>query len=82
MVNKTYLELATEVVTAMVNKQQLKVPQDKGERWQDYNMKSIHTIGWAILEMYREIEDVPKKAKQQPRTEKPVKGPKLITDLR
>jgi hypothetical protein len=71
--NKTYLELATEVVTAMVNKGQLRVPQDKGERWEAFNMKSIHTVGWAILEMYREIEDVPKK---------PARGPKIITDVR
>lgn len=82
MINKTYLELATEVVTAMIAKNQLRVPQDKSEKWQDFNLKSIHTVGWAILEMYREIEEVPKKAKQQPPTEKPVKGPKLITDLR
>ncbi len=45
-------------------------------------MKSIHTVGWAILEMYREIEEVPKKAKQQPPTEKPARGPKIITDVR
>ena len=82
MINKSYLELATEVVTAMVNKGQLRVPQEKMENWEKYNMKAIHTVGWAILEMYREIEEVPKKAKQQPPTEKPAKGPKIITDIR
>ena len=80
--NKTYLEMATEVVTAMIANRQLRVPQDKTEKWQDFNLKSIHTVGWAILEMYREIEDVPKKAKQQPPTQKPAKGPKIITDIR
>jgi hypothetical protein len=81
-VNKTFLELATEVVTAMIGRGQLRVPQDKGEKWQDFNMKSIHTVGWAILEMYREIEVVPKKARGQLPAQKPVKGPKIITDLR
>ena len=82
MINKTYLELATEVVTAMIGKGQLRVPQDKAEKWEAFNMKAVHTVGWAILEMYREIEEVPKKAKEQPRDEKKPKGPKLITELR
>jgi hypothetical protein len=61
---------------------QPRVPQDKTEKWLDFNMKSIHTVGWAILEMYHEIEDVPKKAKQQPPTQTPAKGSRIITDVR
>lgn len=38
--------------------------------------------GGLFLQKYREIEDVSKKAKQQPPTEKPAKGPKIITELR
>jgi len=80
--NKTYLEMATEVVTAMIANRQLRVPQDKTEKWEDFNMKSIHTEGWAILEMYREIEEVPKKAKQQPRTQRPARTSRIITEVR
>jgi len=50
--------------------------------WQDFNMKSIHTVGWAILERYREIEDVPKKAKQQLPIEKRIRGSRIITGVR
>lgn len=70
--NKTYLELASETVTAMITKGQLRIPQDKGEPWEDFNRKAIHTVGWAILEMYREIQSVPKRASQPDRTKKPV----------
>ena len=66
---KTHLELATEVVVAMVNKGYLKVPQGKDESWRDFNKKSCHTIGWAIEEMYREIGAVRGRAKE-PRDEK------------
>ena len=67
MANKTYLELATEIVTAMINKGYLRVVPDKGDDWQSANHKSIHTVGWAILEMYREIQSVPAKSKEAPK---------------
>jgi hypothetical protein len=67
MANKTYLELAAETVTAMINKGYIRVVPDKGDDWQNHNHKSIHTVGWAILEMYREIQSVPQKAKEQPK---------------
>lgn len=73
IVNKTYLELATEAATAMVNRGQLKIPQLKGEDWKDYNKKAIKTFGWAVLELYREIQDVTRKAKEQPKDGKPMK---------
>ena len=63
MQQKTHLELATEVVTAMVNKGYLRIPNDKSENWKDYNHKAIHTIGWAIEEMYREIGAVRDRAR-------------------
>ena len=61
--NKTYLEMACDVVTAMINKGQLRVAINKGEDWKRYNRESVHTIGWAILEMYKEIKEVTTKAK-------------------
>ncbi len=64
--NKTYLELATEVVTAMINKGYLRVAVQDGKDWKAKNHEAVHTIGWAILEMYREIEAVPKKAREFP----------------
>lgn len=67
MPNKTYLELATEIVTAMINKGYIRVVPDKGDDWLHQNHKSIHTVGWAILEMYREIQSVPMKAKEEPK---------------
>jgi|WetSurMetagenome_2_1015567.scaffolds.fasta_scaffold857532_2 hypothetical protein len=67
MANKTYLELATETVAAMINKGYLRVVPDKGDDWQSQNHKSIHTVGWAILEMYREIQSVPQKARELPK---------------
>ena len=78
MANKTYLELATETVTAMINRGYIRVVPDKGDDWLSHNHKSIHTVGWAILEMYREIQAVPQKAKEQPKVRsrsniKPVK---------
>lgn len=69
---KTYLELATEVVTAMVNKGYLRIPADKSEDWQKFNKKAVHTIGWAIEEMYREVMQVPERAKKE-RKEEPKK---------
>lgn len=74
--NKTFLELATEAATAMVNKGQLKIPMDKGEDWKSYNKKAVKTFGWAVLELYREIESVPKRSKEPSRSD--VK-PKIIT---
>jgi DNA-directed RNA polymerase len=62
--NKTYLEMATEVVTAMINKGYLRVAVDKGKDWKDYNHEAVHTVGWAILEMYREVARIPTKAKE------------------
>lgn len=70
--NKTYLELASETVTAMISRGQLRIPQDKGEKWEDFNKKAIHTVGWAILEMYREIQSVPRRAPHQDGKKKPV----------
>ena len=76
---KTYLELATETVTAMINKGYLKVVPDKGETWEKQNAKSVKTVGWAILEMYREIMAVPQRAKEE---KQPPKGTsKLITKI-
>lgn len=73
---KTHLELATEVVTAMVNKGYLRIPNEKTEKWEDFNYKAIHTIGWAIEEMYREIGAVRVRARE-PRAEK--QKPRIIT---
>jgi hypothetical protein len=64
--NKTYLELASEIVTAMINKGYLRVVPAKGDDWMKQNNTSIRTVGWALLEMYREIQAVPKKALQPP----------------
>ncbi len=61
---KTYLELASEVVTAMVNRGYLKVVPEKGEDWKAQNNKAIKTVGWALLEMYRELQSVPKRANE------------------
>ena len=67
MANKTYLELATETVTAMINRGYIRVVPDKGDDWLTHNHKSIHTVGWAILEMYREIQSVPQKSRELPK---------------
>ena len=69
--NKTYLELASEIVTAMINKGYLRVVPDKGDDWMAHNRKSIHTVGWALLEMYREVQNVPRKAAEEPKKPKP-----------
>lgn len=61
--NKTYLEMACDIVTAMINRNQLRVAIPKGSDWKAFNRESAHTIGWAILEMYKEIKNVPEKAK-------------------
>lgn len=66
---KSFLELATEAVTALVNRGQLRIPQDKNESWEKHNAKAVKTFGWAVLELYREIENVPKRARE-PRKEK------------
>lgn len=60
---KTYLELAAEVIAAMISRGYIKVVPEKGEDWKKQNVRSIHTIGWAIEEMYREICSVPSKAR-------------------
>jgi hypothetical protein len=68
---KTYLELATEVVTAMVNRGYIKIVPEKGEDWKAQNNKAVKTVGWAILEMYREIQSVPKRSSEyEPKSEK------------
>ena len=65
--NKTYLELASEAVTAMINKGYLRIPVEGKTTATEYNYIATRTIGWAILEMYRELKDVPVKAARQPR---------------
>lgn len=67
---KTYLELATDVVTAMINKGYLKAVPEKGEDWKSQNAKAVHTIGWAILQMYKEIQQVPRRAGEEERDER------------
>jgi len=74
---KTYLELASEVVTAMVNKGYIKVVPEKGDDWKAHNKKAVKTIGWAILEMYQEISNVPRRAKLGETKEE--KKPRIIT---
>jgi hypothetical protein len=64
---KTHLELATELVTAMINKGQLRIPAEIGENWKDHNHKAIHTFGWAILETYRELQGIREKAQESPK---------------
>lgn len=61
--NKTYLELACEIVTAMINKGQLYAVPDKTDTWQTKNRKNLHTVGWAIAEMYNEVRNAPDKSK-------------------
>lgn len=77
MGNKTYLELAAEMTTAAVGKGYLRIPQDKGQTWEDYNNRVVHTIGWFMLEMYREITNVPAKSRlpQQKATQKKIIKP-------
>ena len=65
--NKTYLELASEIVTAMINRGYLRVAVNKGDDWKKYNHASIHTVGWALQEMYREVKNVPERAKEPSR---------------
>lgn len=57
--NKTYLELACEIVTAMINKGQLYAVPEKSDTWKEKNRKNIHTVGWAIAEMYNEVKNAP-----------------------
>jgi hypothetical protein len=64
---KTHLELATELVTAMISKGQIRIPAENGESWKTHNHKAIHTVGWAILEMYRELQQVRTKASEEPK---------------
>jgi hypothetical protein len=80
MQSKTHLELATELVTAMISKGQIRVPVDREENWKDHNRKAIHTVGWAILEMYRELQGVRERAKEEPVTSRP--EPHLILSQR
>jgi len=65
MQTKTHLELASELVTAMINKGYLRVAIDKGKDWKQYNRESVHTVGWAILEMYRELQGVRERAREE-----------------
>jgi DNA repair photolyase len=65
--NKTFLELASEAAVAMVHKGLIRVPQEKGETWNQLNKKAVKTFGWAVLEIYREIEAVPRRAKEIPK---------------
>ena len=73
---KSYLEPATDAVTEMIKKGYLRVAVDTGMDWKSYNRESIHTVGWAILEMYREIQGVPQRAKDPPKAKE---QSKLIT---
>jgi hypothetical protein len=57
------LELATELVAVMVSKGQIRIPTSKDEDRKTHNHKAIHTVGWAILEMYRELRGVREKAR-------------------
>lgn len=77
---KTYLELASETVTAMISKGQLRIPQAKDEKWEDYNRKAIHTVGWAILEMYWELKTIP--SRPSPIEGEIKKKPRIITSAR
>lgn len=65
---RTHLELATELVTAMISKGYLRVAVDKGKDWKQYNRESVHTVGWAILEMYRELQGVRERAREEGQT--------------
>jgi hypothetical protein len=76
-VPKTYLELASETVTAMVNRGLIRIETPKTMDWRQRNNLTIHTIGWAVLEMYRELQEVPQKARQ-PRKKEDHK-PRIIT---
>ena len=71
--NKTFLELATEAATAMVSKGMIKYVPKKGEAWEEINKNSIKTFGWAVLELYKELTQVPNKSKLP---EKPKAGEK------
>jgi hypothetical protein len=64
---KTHLELATELVTAMISKGQIRIPAENGENWKAHNHKAIHTVGWAILETYRELQGIREKAQDPPK---------------
>ena len=75
---KTYLELATEVTTAMINKGYIRVGVEKGEDWKVHNKKAVKTVGWAILEVYREISGVPRRANEPEKKEEKPKS-KLVT---
>jgi hypothetical protein len=65
MQSKTHLELASELVAQMISKGQLRVPVIRDEGWKDHNKKAIHTVGWAILEMYRELQGARERAKEE-----------------
>ena len=69
---KTYLEQASDLVTAMITRGYIRVIPDKGEDWKKINHKSIHTIGWAVEEMMRELQTLPEKIKK-PRAKSPEK---------
>ena len=56
----------------MINKGYLRVAINRGDDWKKYNHESIHTVGWAIEEMVRELKEIPEKVKR-PRLKKPEK---------
>lgn len=72
---KTFLEMASEAAVAMVNKGLIRVPVVRGETWEQSNAKAVKTFGWAVLEIYREIEGVPRRGKEAPKDKT---GKKLI----
>jgi hypothetical protein len=78
MGNKTYLEMANETLTALINKGLISVPYEKGMDWKERNRLMIHTVGWAHLELYREIKDVTEKAKLPPKKPKPTGNLKQV----
>lgn len=74
--NKSFLELSCEGVNAMIQRGYLRFPTNRTLSLEESNVKAIHTYGWAVEEMYREIEAVPKRVKE-PRKEK---KSKIITE--
>ena len=71
MINKTYLEIAAELTAEMIRRGHIRVGKPTDTDWKERNYEAIHTVGWALVEMYREVADATSKAKQ-PR-KKPVK---------
>jgi hypothetical protein len=59
---KTFMEMSAEMVTAMVTRGLLRVERTKNEDWKEYNQRAVKTVGWAMLEMYKEVSRVPGRA--------------------